>query len=496
MNIIRTLCIALLCVSMAGCAQLSKFKTVEEKEPTNTPTLAEHILPPPPIENVTLSQLLTPQPIAEPEEEVEEDDGRRFTFRAKDLPIKDAISLFANLYDMNIITSPALEGNITVDFRDLPLKQAMTAILSAYDYTWEEQKGLIMVSEMGSRSYEIDYIRLVRGGSGTSQSSISSQSGSGGGDGSTVSSSATTSSRISQHDDIKFWQELEEQLKVLLSEKGKLAVNRLSGIIQVSDKASHLEQIDQYVKSLKQAIHRQVEIYVKIIEVSLRDDTSLGIDWAKVTANARTLLTTHTIPSGAIGGLSLKPPTFVATNVSSSVGAVLEALEEQGDIKVISQPKIRSLNNQTAMIKVGTDLTFFTKTANTTVSNGVSETVISEEPTTVTEGLVMSVTPQISKDGWIMLDIAPIITRVIDTIVSSNESTAPVLDIKQASALVRARNGEMIVLGGLIQQQNARTKREVTGLGQVPLIGGLFRGRYQADNTKEIVILLQPQIVN
>jgi type II secretory pathway component GspD/PulD (secretin) len=121
---------------------------------------------------------------------------------------------------------------------------------------------------------------------------------------------------------------------------------------------------------------------------------------------------------------------------------------------------------------------------------------VTEQARSVTVGLVLSVTPQISDDGWIMMDVTPIISRLREIATSPLETaTAPVLDIKQSSGLVRLKDGEMIIIGGLIQEESSETERKVPILGDIPFLGRLFTGTYTAKTKSELVIFLSPKIV-
>jgi MSHA biogenesis protein MshL len=162
----------------------------------------------------------------------------------------------------------------------------------------------------------------------------------------------------------------------------------------------------------------------------------------------------------------------------------------------VSQPRIRIMNNQTAKVKAGTEDTFFVRSSNRVIQNsgGVLETV-NEQPQTVNLGVTLSVTPQISGDGWAMLNITPSVTRLIGTAVSpKGESTAPILDVSEASTMVRVRSGEMVILGGLIQEETSDSNRRVPGVGEVPLFGNLFKSTYKSGRRKELVIFLAPTI--
>ncbi|MFZ1744506.1 MAG: secretin N-terminal domain-containing protein [Nitrospirales bacterium] len=420
--------------------------------------------------------------------------GPLYSFRAQDLPIIDALALFARSNHLNIVAGPDITGTITVDFHHLPLEQAMSAILEAHGYYWEHHQNLIQVRQFKSKTMNIDYIRLVRGGAGQNRAQLNSGS-SGSGSGGTQDAGQIT---VNQQDEIKFWEELEKQIQTLMSKDGRLVLNRLSGTIQITDWYKRVDEIDYFLKKVHQALYRQVEIEVRIYEVNLNDNYSLGIDWSKINflGSSGNIAIANIIapPFVPFGGFAFKAATTTISFADGSFDGVLKALQEQGDLRVVSQPRVVTLNNQPALIKVATDQPFFTQT----IAQGTSGTgnIVTEQARSVTVGLVLSVTPQISEDGWIMMDITPIISRLRDIATSPNEtSTAPVLDVKQSSGLVRLKNGEMVIIGGLIQEESSETERKVPILGDIPYLGRLFKGTYTVKTKSELVIFLTPKIV-
>jgi MSHA biogenesis protein MshL len=174
----------------------------------------------------------------------------------------------------------------------------------------------------------------------------------------------------------------------------------------------------------------------------------------------------------------------------------LTALQTQGTVTVVAAPRIRTLNNQTAVIKVGLEVPFFNQSS-TTVPNGTEQLVTQNTTiTTVTVGTIMSITPQISDDGWISMDISPVLTALVANIPSPDQSsTAPELTDKQASTLARVRNGTTVVLGGLIQTEDDQNANKVPVLGDIPVLGQLFTGTYHAKSKNELVIFVTPHIV-
>ena len=436
-----------------------------------------------------------------------------FSLVVKNEPLEKALSLFSRAYDLNILVDQGISGTVNIEFHDLPFEQSMTAILGSLGYYWERDGDLIRVREWKTELYTINYLRLVRSGAGSSEASISSGSsgGSDGGDDSGGGSGESGKISIEQENRIEFWKDLEEQLKKLVSEKGRLVINQVAGTVQVSDSYRRVKEISNYINEVNDAIQRQVDIEVRILEVTLNDDFSLGIDWSRLVSAGNTgtnvdFTLTNIITSPVGTGTALPAAVSltasdIATTGENRLSALVSALEQQGEVQIVSQPHIRTLNNQSALIKVGTDRTFFRREQNTDTTSAGSSTTTTDVPQVVTEGIVLSITPQISREGWVMMDISPVVTRVSSVSEvrgpgGNVESSAPNLDIRQTSSLVRAFNGETVILGGLIQTQEARTDRGVPGINRVPAVGGLFRGEYTSVIKKELIIFLTPKLVD
>jgi MSHA type pilus biogenesis protein MshL len=316
--------------------------------------------------------------------------------------------------------------------------------------------------------------------------------GGGGGGGSSVS--------LKADNPVDFWKELKEELGTILTEKGKnsLAINMTASLIQVTDRPSALKRVEAYLKGLRDTVKRQVEIEARIYDVTLSDSFQFGIDWAHVAAAYGGTLTygSSTLPQ-AIGGAKLGTPsalTMIFTNYNTS--AMVDALTQMGTVEVISKPRIRTLNNQTALIKVGTETPFFAQTSTFLQSAGGTTQTEGDQITMITVGAILSITPQISEDGQITLDISPVLTSLVGTEQSpSRTATAPILDTKQASTLVSVPDGATVILGGLIQTERAKSKRKVPLLGDIPGLGLLFTGHFDAKRKKELVIYITPRIV-
>jgi MSHA type pilus biogenesis protein MshL len=271
-----------------------------------------------------------------------------------------------------------------------------------------------------------------------------------------------------------------------------------AGLIQVTDRPSALKRVQGYLKELTESVARQVDIEAKIYDVALNDQSQFGIDWTKIIQSGAGQFAlggfpTVTAPSG---DFSLKEDTFKFSFTDKTSSVVLRALQEQGEVSVVSQPRLRTLNNQTAIMKVGRDEPFFTEYSQSVASGAAQTSYSGDILSVITVGTVLTITPQVSTNGWITLDISPAITSLVDTRTSpSRQSSAPVLDIKQTSTIVRVRDNETIVMGGLIQNSEARTIRKTPLISDIPGLGKLFQGRFHAHKKSELVIFLTPRVV-
>ncbi|MFT3828723.1 MAG: secretin N-terminal domain-containing protein [Opitutaceae bacterium] len=433
-----------------------------------------------------------------------------FSFRAEGVPMKQALTLFARANNLNIVPDLDVEGEVTVEFRELPLDSAMHALLDANGYYFVEEGRLLRVRNRETRVFRIDYIHATRSGQGSNAVQISSggssTSGSSGGGGANSGGNEGSTMTVTNSTTINFWGELSEQLKTLVSETGTFTVNSLSGTVLVRDRHRNVEAVALYLEQVTQSVVRQIDLEVEIYEVALNDLFQLGVNWQKVSADLDTTFSTLPgslgIPSS--GGLIVQNPVYggapAATGIQishqrGSVTAVLDALKQQGDLKIVSKPRLRTLNNQPAVVRVGQDLpVFITKTTQSTGDTPILST--DESIQTITVGTILSITPQVSSDGLITLDITPAVSRLVRTETSATGHTnAPVIDIRQASSIVRVRDGATVIMGGLVQESTSSTRRKVPLLGDIPLLGKAFTGTHRSKERTELVFFLTPRII-
>ena len=311
---------------------------------------------------------------------------------------------------------------------------------------------------------------------------------------------------VTNNSTIDFWADLGTQLKSMLSEKGTFTLNSLSGTVLVTDSHRHVETVAQFLLNVTESVVRQVDLDVEIYEIALNESTQLGVNWERVSAGLDTTFSTFPGQLGLTdaGGLLVKTPVYGTPPPASGINIfhqrggtsiLLDALKQQGNLKVVSRPRLRTLNNQPAVIRVGQDIPIFIRQV--TQSPG-SPPIITENESveTITVGTVLSITPQVSPTGLITLDVTPAVSRLVRTETSATGNTnAPVIDIRQASSIVRVRDGATIVMGGLVQDSASTTRRKVPLLGDIPLLGKAFQGKYDTSERTELIFFITPRII-
>ncbi|MDX2185755.1 MAG: secretin N-terminal domain-containing protein [Opitutaceae bacterium] len=418
------------------------------------------------------------------------------------------------------------------------VREVLMALLATRGHSFELEEGWVQVRRYQSRFYTFDYPQVTRTGSASSTISMGGHSNAAQGNGtlqaltlngnfpSSLDNGAalrgqdTTQIQIQQKSDGDFWQSIETQMKAMLSADESILLNRFSGVVQVKASRETHRQIAEFVQLVNRRVGAQVEIVAKIVEVRLSSERKLGIDWnaAAFTIGKHVTVGGPVVPPGGqislsglksplnvtqAGEFQFAPDTFTGTVSAGKVDVVLRALQEQGDVRVTSQPRLRLLNNQTGYIKDATDRPFFRLVSNVTINAGglpaagaqpITQTQYQTQ--TISIGTVLPVTAQIGAEGEVTLDVTPALTRLREVVTSPDKlQTAPVLEVKQTSTIVRVKSGESAIIGGLITESESQTQRAVPGISRVPGLGRLFRSDGKANNRSELVIILTPTVV-
>jgi len=285
------------------------------------------------------------------------------------------------------------------------------------------------------------------------------------------------------------------------SAKGYYTIDKPIGLITVTAPRPVMEKVESYLNNLKAELYKQVSIEAKILEVSVSDQSKIGIDWGAllddakfsgigVNANIGAISAHNPIGEGGIRSLTLTLPSF---------SLLIDAIEKQGKTKVLANPRISVLNGQPALINVGKQISFVKKvTATTNATTG--EITYAIETASQSSGIVMSVVPTIMDNQEIILNLIPVTSTLTEPIATQSFGTGsvglPETQVRELSTIVRIKQGETLVVGGLIDSNDANNDDNVPALGKLPFIGGLFGLEKKLKTRKELVILLKPEIIS
>ena len=441
----------------------------------------------------------------------------------------------------SMLVHPDVSGTISVNLKDVTVLEALDAIreLYGYDYRLDGTRIFVLPLTLQTQVFQVNYLTSLR--KGTSEITVTSGSISNSNPGGSTPTGATTSptttatalqsSKISTTSNSDFWGDLKAALTTIVgTENGRsLVVSPQSGVVVVRAMPNELRAVSQYLRASQISVDRQVILEAKILEVRLSDGFQSGINWAgfdksgnfrggqgvngeNVVAPGGGLTTNisgvvPTLSSILGSGLATASGTtsagiFGLAFRTQSFSALLEFLESQGTVSVLSSPRIATLNNQKAVLKVGTDEFFVTNvsTSTTTGTTTTSSPSVTLQP--FFSGIALDVTPQIDENNNITLHIHPSVSDVTTVNKSISLGSSGTLNLPLASSavsetdsIVRAEDGQVVAIGGLMRSTSLADNNQVPGVGDVPVLGSLFRHTNNSSSKRELVILLKPTVV-
>ncbi|MFP4128475.1 MAG: secretin and TonB N-terminal domain-containing protein, partial [Desulfonatronovibrio sp.] len=453
--------VLLLVLTGAGCA------TTSEPEPPVVPDFAQDLDP----ERGDMPRM---KPLAEiaPEAAMEEKmpfESKLFSLNILDAELQEAIMPMTNVAGLNLVFDRDVDvrAPVSVNFSNLPLKKALDLVLSSHGYYYKIEGNTLRVKAMETRVFHLNY-SLV---SSTGSSDIS-------GDNFSVESEA-------EEDDTKVWEIIEEVLGVessgssegsggsgksqsLLSDAGQAQINKMAGVIVVTDRPENIKRVAQYLDELEKVLRRQVLIEARLVEVVLNDDHEYGIDWNLIREKVGDwgfnigagLASGAEISSDGLvlGGTSLAGDTLpngsstanaYYSHGKSTITGVLRALSTTGTVNVLSAPRVSVLNNQSASINMTTELPY----EETEVTFEDGERTVAYTINRVSEGISLGIIPQIGPDGMTNLLIVPRVAQNQRFEDFEQSKNVPVLTVRETSTMVRVPDGGTVVLGGIIEEK-------------------------------------------
>ena len=493
----------------------------------------------------------------------------RFNVSFNNVPVQQFYNSIVAGTRYNMLINPDVTGNITANLKDVTLFEALEAIreLYGYDYKIDGTRIYIRPLTMQTKMFKVNYLTATRKGvsslrvsstsvanAGTS-SSGSSNTGNGNGNGNDNSGNSSNNNgnsgdngnggrSQSQRDAASvqttsasdFWVELKTALDAIV-DSGKdgrsVTISPQSGVIVIRAMPDALRNVDDYLRATQVSVDRQVILEAKILEVELNSNFQSGINWSafgKLSTNSRIATGlvqpgTALAPLGANNtGVTLNNGSIVA-NPGAAIGAAGDAmgslfglafqtsnfaalisfLEGQGTVHVLSSPRIATLNNQKALLKIGTD-EFFVTGVSTTTNNNANGTGVTTPSVTLQpffSGVVLDVTPQIDDQGNIILHVHPSVSQVstvnkaVNLGVALGSLSLPLASssTSEMDSIVRGQNGQVVAIGGLMRQSTTSDRSGVPGIGGLPVVGALFRSTGEVVQKRELVVLIKPTVI-
>ncbi|NRB22629.1 pilus (MSHA type) biogenesis protein MshL [Shewanella sp.] len=454
---------------------------------------------------------------------------RRFDVSAHDVEAKVFFPSLVQGTPLSVAVHPDVSGNISLSLKGVTLSEALQVVEDIYGYEVSRTGRILRIYPAGMRTetFPLNYLYMERNGlsltsvnsgrisdsnnnssSGSSNSNSNDSSSNSSGSNSSNSSNETTNGtfiRSTTKSDL--WGELKETLVSIVGHTGggrQVVLTPQAGLVTIRAYPNELRQVRTFLETAETHLQRQVIIEAKILEVTLSDGYQQGINWENVLGHVGDTNIEFGTSTG--GGLS-DAITSVIGGVTSlklsgtNFTAMISLLDTQGDVDVLSSPRVTALNNQKAVIKVGTDEYFVTNVSSTTVAGTTPVTTPEVELTPFFSGIALDVTPQIDGEGNVLLHIHPSVIDIkeqIKTIKISNSTLELPLaqsDIRESDTVIMARSGDVVVIGGLMKSESIEVVSKVPLLGDIPFIGQLFTNRARSLKKTELVILLKPTVV-
>jgi MSHA type pilus biogenesis protein MshL len=407
-----------------------------------------------------------------------------YTLSFRKADIQEILTVLSRKTKLNIIVDPDVKGEVTVDLKEVTLTKALDCLLTPLGLEYKREANFIWVApvKMQTRIFTLNYLITQRVGSGA----VSASTGEGGRGGGEDPAGMEAAIRVETSDTADLWKEIDEGLKSISSEKGRLAINKMSGSVIATDFPQNLARISEFLETIEDSAQRQVMIKADIIEVVLSDEYQMGIDWSAVF--------NHDGLKGTITQM-LSPGTefFQINLLDGDFSLLLDAMSEQGKTVVLSSPKISTLNNQPAVIKVAAEDVYWERDVVDSTVGGNPWAV--STPRWITIGILLKVTPQIGSDGLIIMDIHPSITDKAGESKSPEGDVAPILNVRETNTVVRVRDGQTIIIAGLLSERKKDEVTSVPFLVKFPFLGTFFSKTKQKNEKTELIIMLTPKVV-
>jgi MSHA biogenesis protein MshL len=427
----------------------------------------------------------------------------KISLKAIDLPLSTITKSIGEATGLQVVFGPGVEDkNLSLDVTDTPIENVLNTLLYRAGYGFKVQNKDLIILAQETRIFRVVLppINQQFNDVTSNESFVQSPDSTTGG---TTNQQVKLGTKIMVENgskDISFWDDVASNITTLVSPTGVFSINKPAGAIIVTDGPSYIERIGKYFEDLNRRVTQQIEVDVKVLEVALNDENRFGVDWNILAQDLKTLnsvgMATNFASQNFTGGQFFtfnadgsKPGSGVT---ASGIKLAIDALSKQGKVEVVSQPRVTMLNNQVAVIQVGTTQSFIDRTTLEATQTG---TITSISTSQVQEGVTMRLLGNIVGDQ-IYLSVTPVVTT-IDNIRSITSGTttieAPQTTTKSINTLVKLKEGETVAIGGLITSISEKSKAGVPLLQNIPFLGKLFQYSLDRNDKTELIVFITPR---
>ncbi len=455
--------------------------------------------------------IVAPVPLVTPPAPQQEPE--LYTVVAQDVPVRDLLFSMARDAGINIDVHPDVQGNVSINAIEQTLPQILERLSRVSDMRWSIDSSGNMVVEPDVvywKNYQVDYVNVAR--NSATQADVSTAIASGvGEEGDDDSGNNNSSTNLTQNTANNFWTTLSANLSNILGEAASdgtggassVVANPESGVISVSATSRQHIEIADFLDTVQTRSLYLVLIEATVVEVDLNDRYQAGVDWKTISESS--------------GGISFNqdnanvagPASILTLNRSSDpsqIAATISLLSQFGDLRVLSSPKIMSLNNQTALLRVVDNRVYFTidvQPGQVSGLGGVIQPTYTTTVHTVPVGFVMTVTPQVGADDQVTLNVRPTISRIVrfrndpNPVLAEQEviNEIPEVQVREMESVLKVFSGQVAVLGGLMQDSLDTGVDGVPYLSRLPGVGGLFSYTDESASKTELIIFIRPVVI-